>query len=162
MLRLIGECRPRYAIFENVTALLPGDNGKWFARFLYDLAAVGLDAEWHCIPASAVGAMHQRDRVWIIAYTKKDRDQEFSKPHCGEHQTREKRAVLADKLSGLLGWARHARQQPKSKSGICRMVNGVSDEMDRLGALGNSVYPVIPEIIGRAIMEIENQSKVKR
>jgi DNA (cytosine-5)-methyltransferase 1 len=24
--------------------------------------------EWHCIPASAVGAPHQRDRIWIAAY----------------------------------------------------------------------------------------------
>jgi DNA (cytosine-5)-methyltransferase 1 len=31
------------------------------------MAAVGYDAEWHCIPASAVGAPHQRDRIWIIA-----------------------------------------------------------------------------------------------
>jgi DNA (cytosine-5)-methyltransferase 1 len=32
------------------------------------LAAIGYDAEWHCIPASAVGAPHRRDRVWIVAY----------------------------------------------------------------------------------------------
>jgi len=32
------------------------------------LAALGYDAEWHCIPAAAVGAPHIRDRVWIIAY----------------------------------------------------------------------------------------------
>jgi hypothetical protein len=32
------------------------------------LAALGYDAEWQCIPASAVGAPHIRDRLWIIAY----------------------------------------------------------------------------------------------
>jgi DNA (cytosine-5)-methyltransferase 1 len=37
-------------------------------RVLGDLAALGYDAEWHCIPASAVGAPHRRDRVWIVAY----------------------------------------------------------------------------------------------
>jgi DNA (cytosine-5)-methyltransferase 1 len=31
------------------------------------LAEIGLDAEWHCIPASAVGAPHRRERVWIVA-----------------------------------------------------------------------------------------------
>lgn len=70
MLRIISECLPRYAIFENVTGLLGGDGGRWFARFLYDLAEIGYDAEWHCISASYIGAPHHRDRVWIIAYPK--------------------------------------------------------------------------------------------
>ena len=66
--RLIGELRPRYAIFENVTNLLNGDGGDWFKRVLWDISSVGYDAEWHCIPASAIGAYHHRDRVWIVAY----------------------------------------------------------------------------------------------
>ena len=68
MLRIISECLPRYAIFENVTGLLAGESGRWFAQFLYDLAEIGYDAEWHCISASELGAHHHRDRVWIIAY----------------------------------------------------------------------------------------------
>ena len=68
--RLLGEIRPDYAIFENVTALLSGESGRWFQRVLFDISEVGYDAEWHCIPASARGvdAPHQRDRVWIVAY----------------------------------------------------------------------------------------------
>jgi DNA (cytosine-5)-methyltransferase 1 len=30
--RLLGDIRPSYAIFENVTALLSGDNGRWFQQ----------------------------------------------------------------------------------------------------------------------------------
>ena len=66
--RLVGEIRPKYAIFENVTALLSGEQGRWFQRVLFDLSALGYDAEWHCIPASELGAHHHRDRVWIMAY----------------------------------------------------------------------------------------------
>jgi DNA (cytosine-5)-methyltransferase 1 len=62
--RLIGELRPRYVIVENVSALL----SRGLDRVLGDLAALGYDAEWHCIPASAVGAPHRRDRIWIVAY----------------------------------------------------------------------------------------------
>jgi len=64
--RLLGELRPKYAIFENVTALL--SRPDWFQRVLWDIHAVGYDAEWHCIPASHIGAPHQRDRIWIVAY----------------------------------------------------------------------------------------------
>ena len=66
--RLIGELRPRYAIFENVTNLLNGERGAWFKRVLWDISSLGYDAEWHCIPASQLGAHHHRDRVWIICY----------------------------------------------------------------------------------------------
>ncbi|MDY6960326.1 MAG: DNA cytosine methyltransferase [Pseudomonadota bacterium] len=62
--RLIGELRPEFVIVENVAALL----GRGLDRVLGDLATLGFDAEWHCIPAAAVGAPHRRDRVWIIAY----------------------------------------------------------------------------------------------
>ena len=66
--RLLREVRPKYAIFENVSALLSGEQGRWFQRVLFDISEVGYDAEWHCIPASAIGAPHRRDRVWIVAY----------------------------------------------------------------------------------------------
>jgi len=66
--RLLGEIRPQYAIFENVTALLNGGGGDWFKRVLWDISEVGYDAEWHCISASEFGAHHHRDRIWIVAY----------------------------------------------------------------------------------------------
>ena len=72
--RIIGEVRPRYVIVENVAALL----GRGLERVLGDLAALGFDAEWHCIPASAVGAPHRRDRVWIVADAAGARFQERS------------------------------------------------------------------------------------
>lgn len=38
------------------------------ATVLGDLAALGFDAEWTCLPASAVGACHKRDRIFILAF----------------------------------------------------------------------------------------------
>ena len=40
-------------------------------------------------------------------------------------------------------------------SAICRVDDGVPDQVDRTGALGNAVVPQIPELIGRAIMQAE-------
>lgn len=67
--RLIGELRPKFVIVENVSALL----GRGMGQVLGDLAAIGYDAEWHCIPAAAVGAQHIRDRIWILAYAEHGR-----------------------------------------------------------------------------------------
>jgi DNA (cytosine-5)-methyltransferase 1 len=62
--RIVGELRPRYVVVENVSALL----ARGLGTVLADLAALGYDAEWDCLPASAVGAPHQRDRIWLVAY----------------------------------------------------------------------------------------------
>ena len=63
-MRLACELRPRVVIVENVAGL----RGNGLSRVLGDLAEIRYDAEWHCLPASAVGAPHSRDRVWILAY----------------------------------------------------------------------------------------------
>jgi DNA (cytosine-5)-methyltransferase 1 len=63
-LRIIRELRPGFVVVENVAALL----ARGLGRVLGDLAASGYDAEWDCIPASAIGAPHRRDRVWIVAH----------------------------------------------------------------------------------------------
>jgi DNA (cytosine-5)-methyltransferase 1 len=63
LLRTIRMVRPFRAVLENVAALLSRGLGAILGR----MAEIGYDAEWHCIPASAIGAPHQRDRIWIIA-----------------------------------------------------------------------------------------------
>lgn len=60
--------RPRYAIIENVAALA----GRGLNVVLADLAQIGYDAEWYVISASSVGAHHQRQRLFIIAYPSSD------------------------------------------------------------------------------------------
>jgi DNA (cytosine-5)-methyltransferase 1 len=62
--RLIQEAKPKWVIAENVSAL----RSRGLDQVLRSLAEIGYDAEWHCIPASAVGAPHRRDRIWILAY----------------------------------------------------------------------------------------------
>ena len=61
--RVLGILRPRYVVVENV----PGLCHRGMGDVLGDLATLGYDAEWESIPASAVGAPHLRDRVWIVA-----------------------------------------------------------------------------------------------
>ncbi len=67
--RIIRELRPRYVVVENVAALLV----RGLDVVLGELAESGYDAEWDCIPASAVGAPHRRDRLFLLAYSAVDR-----------------------------------------------------------------------------------------
>ena len=92
--RLIGELRPRFVIVENVGALL----GRGLDAVLGTLASLGYDAEWHCIPASAVGAPHRRDRVWIVAHAAGERCGEARKFRLFQSQERASRsgALMAD------------------------------------------------------------------
>jgi len=62
--KAISQIQPKIAFIENVSALTQ----RGLDTVLCDLAKIGYDAEWYCIPASAVGANHQRDRIFIIAY----------------------------------------------------------------------------------------------
>ena len=63
-LEAIRVLRPRFALIENVSALI----NRGLDVVLSDLAALRYDAEWYSLPASAIGAFHRRDRVFIIAY----------------------------------------------------------------------------------------------
>ena len=65
-IRLVCELRPRAVVLENVAGLLT----RGLDRVLGTLAEIGFDAEWHCIPAAAVGAPHIRDRLFIIGTTR--------------------------------------------------------------------------------------------
>lgn len=58
--------RPRLAILENVS----GHLSLGFGTVLGDLAEIGYDARWICLPASAAGAPHRRERIFIAAHPK--------------------------------------------------------------------------------------------
>lgn len=227
--RLIRELRPRLVFVENVPGLLSAGMG----RVLGDLAALGYDAEWDCIPASAVGAPHRRDRVWILAQSQnaigdrlgavasrqQDRptdsgeivahaDNAGLEGRCspkrsdqrkdGQIGARDFQPHVSNSISGrrpgqgLHEDASHPAQgcagettelvngsrpeQRGAERGLGRVAHGVSDWVDssawmeepegvprvikgqenraaRLKALGNSIVPQIPAMLGRAFMK---------
>ncbi|MEH1918216.1 DNA cytosine methyltransferase [Nostoc sp.] len=65
--RIICEVRPRWAIVENVPGLLTAEGSEFFRSILWQFAQMGFDVEWGIVSASQVGAVHLRERVWIIA-----------------------------------------------------------------------------------------------
>jgi DNA (cytosine-5)-methyltransferase 1 len=153
VIRLAGEIRLDYIVLENVSALLSGPNGNagaWFATILSDLAAIGYDAEWHNIPASALGGAHRRERIWIIAYPKRKRRQRPIADDCVFSSAFTPFSVPFD--GSIDGWCRMAERGAPVRNG-----DGVSCAVDRrrIKSAGNAVVPQIPELIGRAILQAE-------
>jgi DNA (cytosine-5)-methyltransferase 1 len=160
IVRLIGELRPSYVIVENVANLLSGPSnrpGGWFGRVLGDLAECGYNAEWENIPASAVGAPHRRERVWVVAYPNKDAWKQLF-PLSVNHEA--KRQSNKGRVGGhVRDWRGVARGRfvegwTVFEPSFLRPGHGVSSGLagNRLAALGNAVVPQIPELIGRAIL----------
>jgi DNA (cytosine-5)-methyltransferase 1 len=159
MARVIGEVRPRYAIVENVAALL----GRGLGTVLGDLAEIGYDAEWHCIPAGAIGAPHRRDRIWIVGYPNGQGEPALAV----DAEMARMRSDVPDADQQRLEGAELQRErfsiEPRAFDGswwlvepdVGRVAHGVPKRVDRLRALGNAVVPQIPELIGRAILEQE-------
>lgn len=136
--RLVGELRPIFVVVENSAELL----GAGLGDVLGDLASLGYDARWDCVPAAILGAPHGRDRLWLIANAAKI---------AGVHQP--------DLGQELWSWVSdHGNAWPASpwdapSAAVCRVDDGIPDRVDRTGALGNAVVPQIPELIGNAILQ---------
>lgn len=142
-LRLIDEIRPKGVLIENVSAIRTRGLGK----VLQGLHEVGYDAEWHCIPASYLGAIHKRDRTWIIAYPRslRRKDDIQMVKTLGKGQTpilhsEEDLHTLCDNP--------FRRSFGLSEPLVCRTDDGFSRRVDRLKQVGNSVYWPIVEQLG--------------
>jgi DNA (cytosine-5)-methyltransferase 1 len=172
MVRALRVVRPRFAIMENVAALL----GNGMGTVVGALADCRYDAEWDCLPAYSVGSPQERDRVWIVAHANERQRsvrgaQSLRWGFSGEGESA---GLGADSYANDLGelqpgWCfRHFGGRPVHRGAgsnewrtnwrdrlvsLCGMADGVSRRLDESKPVGNAVLPQIPEIIGRAIME---------
>jgi DNA (cytosine-5)-methyltransferase 1 len=154
MFRIIEEIRPTWVIGENVIGIVTMELDK----ALSDLEGIGYSTTPLDIPACAVDAKHQRRRIWITAHSKgkrsqRRRDLQISQEAGGNKEKRKPyRSSLITRISGIRkSWA------PKPR--ICRVAHGIPNRIHRLNQLGNAVVPQIPYLIGKAIMEVENNEK---
>jgi DNA (cytosine-5)-methyltransferase 1 len=169
--RVVRQLQPRVLVLENVAALLT----RGLDRVLGTLAEVGYDAEWHCIPAAAVGAPHIRDRVFVIAYAAEFfGNGRVTREHCSQRKIQQQargiccNADVADtkephgfsndpkfqgKVQTGMGGGCNKRHAWATEPDVGRVANGVPARVDRLKGLGNAVVPQVAEWIGRRIVE---------
>ena len=77
-IRIVRECKPRWFIGENVEGIINIQEGMVLRQVCDDLEKEGFEVQCLVIPASGIGAWHQRKRVWILAYSK----------HNGSHRSK--------------------------------------------------------------------------
>ncbi|WP_238230267.1 DNA cytosine methyltransferase [Methylobacterium hispanicum] len=167
-------CRRDLAAAADGLALAAG-----LGTVLRDLAALGYDAEWHCLRASDVGAPHLRDRVWILAreaaaYARLRRRQTGNGHLSARQSDLEGRAGSASQGPGTAAYAEVLLRPALLREQSDRDVSGrwalpwvevldrvgdldarVPGSVDQLAALGASVVVAIPQMIGNAIMIAE-------
>lgn len=152
MLGLIKKHKPSWIISENVT----GHVSMGLDQVLSDLEGEGYTCQAFIIPALAVNAIHQRDRLWIVAnhdsiMWKARQVYEGAAFKCAFTPYQDKPDLFIQPCRNNIFQFRKEDEYI-----ICGADDGVSNRVDRLRSLGNAVMPQIPEIIGRAIMEVEN------
>ena len=230
MFRLIKELRPSWVIGENVS----GHIKLGLDTVLENLESEDYSARTFSISASSVGANHKRERVWIVAHTKRKGLERLNKQSSslsgknkgvqlgnessretmentrrilrGEQSEQDQRGVgrgpsktkkwshNTDQTSGssertqtvansgssrsetrlseeghrkeghaekfdnesnrYRGWKREDNWAVEPNVG--RVADGISNRVDRLKCLGNSLVPQIPYHIGTIILEVMN------
>jgi DNA (cytosine-5)-methyltransferase 1 len=136
--------QPRFVVVENVAGLLTLGMG----RVLGDLARIGYDVEWDCLPASVFGAEHERRRIFVVAYPHKTRSQIWRSPGANDANA----GIFGQGARPSIGVA-HEGLERRGESRWRRDVHGVPRRVDRIKALGNAIVPQIAEWIGRRIVE---------
>ncbi len=148
-LRLIEQCSPSWVIIENVSAL----RSRGLEEVLGGLAALRYHARWDCIPASALGAEHQRDRVWVVAHRSRERIQGLWPKGFQEPQSLAFPFLPLRDRDGQ--WEVEPDVRRTAYGNASRMDGRMSSWGQRLHQIGNAVVPQIPEAIGREILRVE-------
>ncbi len=142
--RVAQEVEPGWIIIENSANL----RTTGLVTVLQDIWSLGYrDIRWDVLPANCYGALHRRERIWIVA---------------NRHGIRLSQEALAPKEEESF---RRAKARTDFSNRLCPkpefhgMDDGYGGELDedrrkiRVAMCGNSVYSRIAEYIGRAITE---------
>ena len=157
MARIIGEVRPRFVFVENSSALIV----RGLGIVLSDLAEIGYDCRWTVLGAADVGALHQRDRFWLVANPDGmrqlqpqgskcdqwgrigDGGKELANPDGKRFKKLNiagitKRTGRSSRITDEIGRNKWWTVEPD----VGRVANGVAARVDRLKAIGNGQVPL--------------------
>lgn len=167
IVRLAKEIKPKFIFIENVPAI----TSRGGLRVVREIAEMGYDCRWCVISAASVGAMHKRERWFLLAHATGERCDEkqrgkSSRLHeaypestngdiedvCNTNKqpSEQTNQDTESKQTESGAWGRSTRQcwpfesvehWQKTVSEMGKCSDGIQFNVDRLRALGNSVVP---------------------
>ncbi|KAF3997516.1 DNA cytosine methyltransferase [Glaciimonas immobilis] len=134
--RIIREVQPRRVFVENSPMLTSRGLGK----VLGDLAEMGFDAKWGVLGPGGFGAVHRRERIWILA------DAEW------DQQSREESCF---RKIGRMGWKHESMATYGNWESSLRELRGMDDvvarSVDRTDAIRNGQVPFVAATAWRVL-----------
>lgn len=166
IVRLAKEIKPNYVFLENVPAI----TSRGGLRVVREIAEMGYDCRWCIISAASVGALHRRERWFLLAHANDNGSSSCKERQCireciasrkgiqkqAQDFRQIKRAsglssdVANSKCKGLEGFSQSGQQEIsksrdeswwKTEPSVGRMADGIPNRVDRIKGLGNSVVP---------------------
>jgi DNA (cytosine-5)-methyltransferase 1 len=145
-IRIIRECKPRWFIGENVEGIINIQEGMVLRQVCDDLEKEGFEVQCVVIPASGIGAWHQRKRVWILAYSK----------HNGSHRSKGNETIESSNQSKewlfvrdnknvtnsqRMGWKEGSKEskEPKREAASNKSNNSIEGQSIRESSLSMDV-----------------------
>lgn len=156
VVRIVGEVQPRWFLGENVPGLLSSESGRFFGRVVNDLVQMGYRVGWACYEAKDVGAVHRRERVFIVANSKSKSSNGggLAEQLCSESPAQEFGGRTWQRISGG-NWREWDTcpivYETRSEPRVRRANDGIPNRVVRLKCLGNAVvpqqiYPILEEM----------------
>lgn len=154
IVRLAKEIKPKFIFLENVPAI----RSRGGLRVVSEITHMGYDCRWCVISAASVGALHKRERWFLLAHSRSERLERFGKrAECPESKESKFTSSGKDVANSMHTRRNNAEQKMESKiieprdsieqwketvSKMGKLSDGISYHNHRLRALGNSVVPV--------------------
>lgn len=123
--RIVDALRPEFFLGENV----PGIASMELDTVLSDLESIGYSCGAFDIPACAIGAVHKRHRIWVVAHSNKKRG------CCGDGEWNDAGDAGKSPVDQAEWWL--------SLPAVDRACDGLPGRLDRIGMVGNSIVPQI-------------------
>jgi DNA (cytosine-5)-methyltransferase 1 len=141
MLRAIREIQPRWVVAENVRGIITIERGMVFERVQADLENAGYKVQPFVLPACAVGAPHERYRVFFVAHRADTRAKSLRK--------RTKQVHQEGTASDTTGSGCHKRRTPekdrtKELEGVLSDVVGYGEGEITANTLRNGLEHALP------------------
>ena len=166
---LVQECRPPTIFGEQVSAAV---RHGWLDQLQADLEDSDYAVGSVIVPASGVGALHKRDRLWFVAYRdeqgsqgwvsrRQDQEREVERRHPGCGSTADWMADSNDvghERGQATGWeaqwrSEHASKPMRCKDGKVRLIpteseifplaDGIPNRVGTLRGAGNAIVPQV-------------------